>query len=538
MVEESDYANCGVIEMNNSTSLARVVVRQIIEAGITDVVVSPGSRNAPLSLAFAAAAERNLIKLHVRIDERTAAFFALGIIKATGRPVPIVCTSGTAVANYHPAVLEASHTNAPLLVLTADRPAILRKTGANQTTEQARIYGKAVRYFADIDGPVFPMELPFDSLRNGPVHLNLQFDEPMLPDISDSWLNEIKIAPKLFESRTKAGTLKSDASRGVLVIGHDRGGLTLESVRKFAGDLGWPVISEDPLSFPDAIAHASVFLTSAEIRAALIPQTIIVIGRTTLSRSINAFVKLAPTQIVIDPRIATVDGDRHGDKRFIELPKLDARKAAEEWLAQWHKYATRAAKEINGLSGFTEATIARELAAALPNGASLFISSSRPIRDLEGFATPRSGITTYANRGLAGIDGNISTALGIASVSEASFAVLGDLSFLHDLTGLIHREDINCCFIVINNDGGGIFSTLPQRAVAGFEAVFGTPHGLDPAAIATAMGISTSTVTSIDALKKAIAGPVKGISIVVANVPSREENADSLKAIYESMNSI
>ena len=538
MVEESDYANCGVIEMNNSTSLARVVVRQIIEAGITDVVVSPGSRNAPLLLAFAAAAERNLIKLHVRIDERTAAFFALGIIKATGRPVPIVCTSGTAVANYHPAVLEASHTNAPLLVLTADRPAILRKTGANQTTEQARIYGKAVRYFADIDGPVFPMELPFDSLRNGPVHLNLQFDEPMLPDISDSWLNEIKIAPKHFESRTKAGTLKSDASRGVLVIGHDRGGLTLESVRKFAGDLGWPVISEDPLSFPDAIAHASVFLTSAEIRAALIPQTIIVIGRTTLSRSINAFVKLAPTQIVIDPRIATVDGDRHGDKRFIELPKLDARKAAEEWLAQWHKYATRAAKEINGLSGFTEATIARELAAALPNGASLFISSSRPIRDLEGFATPRSGITTYANRGLAGIDGNISTALGIASVSEASFAVLGDLSFLHDLTGLIHREDINCCFIVINNDGGGIFSTLPQRAVAGFEAVFGTPHGLDPAAIATAMGISTSTVTSIDALKKAIAGPVKGISIVVANVPSREENADSLKAIYESMNSI
>ena len=242
--------------MNNSTSLARVIVRQIIEAGITDVVVSPGSRNAPLSLAFFAESKRGLIKLHVRIDERTAAFFALGIIKATGRPVPIVCTSGTAVANYHPAVLEASHTNAPLLVLTADRPAILRKTGANQTTEQARIYGKAVRYFADIDGPVFPMELPFDSLRSGPVHLNVQFDEPMLPDDSDQWLDEIVISAKAFETRTKPTTLKSDANRGVLVIGHDRGGLNVESVRKFAKELGWPIIAEDPLTFADAVAHA------------------------------------------------------------------------------------------------------------------------------------------------------------------------------------------------------------------------------------------------------------------------------------------
>jgi len=524
--------------MNNSTSLARMIVRQIIEAGITDVVVSPGSRNAPLSLAFFAASKRGLIKLHVRIDERTAAFFALGIIKATGRPVPIVCTSGTAVANYHPAVLEASHTNAPLLVLTADRPAILRKTGANQTTEQARIYGKAVRYFADIDGPVFPMELPFDSLRNGPVHLNVQFDEPMLPDESEKWLDEIEISAKAFETRNKQTTLKSDANRGVLVIGHDRGGLGVESVRKFAKELGWPTIVEDPLSFPDAVAHASIFLTSAQIRAALIPQTVIVIGRTTLSRSINTFLNLAPTQIVIDPRMATVDSDRHADKRFTQIPELSTRKAAPEWIEQWEKYSLRCAKGIDALSGFSEAVIAREIAANLPEGSTLFVSSSRPIRDLEGFATPRAGVTTHANRGLAGIDGNISTALGIASASAQTFAVLGDLSFLHDLTGLIHREDINCCFIVINNDGGGIFSTLPQRGVDGFESVFGTPHGLDPAAIASAMGISASTISSINELKKTLKSPVKGISIVVANVPSRDENADSLKAMYESMNSI
>lgn len=179
MVEESRYEDCGALGMNPSTQLARVIVRQMIEAGIKDAVISPGSRNAPLSLALVAAEEKKLITLHIRIDERSAAFFALGLIKSTKRPVPIICTSGTAVANHHPAVLEAHHTNQPLLVLTADRPAMLRRTGANQTTEQARIFGKAVRYFADVDGPVFPMELPLDSLRQGPVHLNIQFDEPL-----------------------------------------------------------------------------------------------------------------------------------------------------------------------------------------------------------------------------------------------------------------------------------------------------------------------------------------------------------------------
>ena len=161
--------NFGGVTMNASTTLARTIVRRIVEAGITDVVISPGSRNAPLSVAFYQAAAKNLITLHIRIDERTAAFFALGITKATGRPVPIVCTSGTAVANYHPAVLEASHSNLPLLVMTADRPAELRKTGANQTTEQAKIFGKAVRYFADISGVAYPMEFPLNSLHSGPV---------------------------------------------------------------------------------------------------------------------------------------------------------------------------------------------------------------------------------------------------------------------------------------------------------------------------------------------------------------------------------
>ena len=538
MVEESHHENCGVTEVNNSTSLARVVVRQIIEAGITDVVISPGSRNAPLSLAFFAASQEGLIKIHVRVDERTAAFFALGIIKSTGRPVPVVCTSGTAVANYHPAVLEASHTNAPLMVLTADRPAMLRKTGANQTTEQARIFGKAVRYFADVDGPVYPMELPLDSLRNGPIHLNLQFDEPLLSDDSSDWLSQINVVPKEFVARTKPGTLRLVGARGVVVIGHDRGGLTVEEISRFTKVLGWPVITEDPLSFPNAIAHASIFLASPEIRSTLIPQSVLVIGRTTLSRSINAFIKSSPITYVVDQRLATVDSDRQADRKFTELPDLQGVIQSDEWIAKWNKVSERAQKLIGSMDGWNEAVIARTIAATIPDGTALFVSSSRPIRDLEGFAHPRTGVHTYANRGLAGIDGNISTALGVAYGHKATIAVLGDLSFLHDLTGLINKEEINCRFIVINNDGGGIFSTLPQRGVNGFETVFGTPHGLNPAAIAQAMGVQAKQITSLKELEAEVKAPISGISVVVCDVPDRESNADTLKKVVVDISSI
>ena len=535
MVEESHYENGRAFMINNSTSLARVVVRQIIESGVTDVVISPGSRNAPLSLAFFAAAQEKLITIHVRIDERTAAYFALGLIKSSGRAVPIVCTSGTAVANYHPAVLEAHHTNLPLLILTADRPAMLRKTGANQTTEQARIFGKSVRYFADVDGPVFPMELPLDSLRSGPVHLNLQFDEPLLPDSDSEWLKEIKLNPRPGKNSKKTGTLRLVGARGVIVIGHDRGGLNVEEISKFTKAIGWPVIAEDPLSFPDAIPHASIFLAAQEIRSTLIPQSVLVIGRTTLSRSVNAFINLSPITYVVDQRIATVDSERAADRLFTQLPELQGVIHSEEWMAKWNKIAERAHKLIESLEGWDEAVIARTIATEIADGTALFVSSSRPIRDFEAFATPRTGITTYANRGLAGIDGNISTALGIAFNHKSTIAVLGDLSFLHDLTGLINNEDINCRFIVINNDGGGIFSTLPQRGSTGFETVFGTPHGLNPASIAQSLGVDAVQINSLKELIAQMKAPIQGVSIVVCDVPSRESNADNLKSIIDSL---
>ena len=522
--------------MNTSTSLARVVVRQLIEAGITDAVISPGSRNAPISLAMYAASEKGLLKLHIRIDERSAAYFALGLAKASSRPVPIVCTSGTAVANYHPAVLEAHHSNVPLLVLTADRPAILRRTGANQTTEQARIFGNAVRYFADVSGGVFPLELPLDSLHRGPVHLNLQFEEPLLPDEDSNWLNEIKVAPRVKPTGKSAGTLKVNTTRGVLIIGHDRGGLTVAEVSKIASDLEWPVISEDPLSFPEAISHAALFLASPAIRKNLVPETVVVIGRTTLSRPINALIASAKTQIVIDPRMATVDTYRVADQRFIAAPKVVSKPADLDWHEQWRKLSLRTAKLVSEISNWSESALARELAVELTGA--VFIASSRPIRDLESFATPRTGIETFANRGLAGIDGNISTALGIATARPSATAIIGDLAFLHDLTGLVGNTSANLRIIAINNDGGGIFSTLPQANVAGFETVFGTPHGLDLEKIAAGLGISAKTISSFAELKSELAKPISGISVLVCQMPNRESNAAQLKALVANLESI
>ena len=304
-------------------------------------------------------------------------------------------------------------------------------------------------------------------------------------------------------------------------------------VKTFVLELGWPVIAEDPLTFPNAQAHASLFLTSEKTRALLKPEVVIVIGRTTLSRSINALVKSAKKEIVIDPRVLLVDIKRTADEIFTALPSLNIKKkCSPQWIADWNLQSERASQAAVSLPNWGEASIAKAISSAVALGTTVFVSSSRPIRDIEGFAVPRSGVETFANRGLAGIDGNISTALGIASQRESTLAILGDLAFLHDVTGLIGAEGIKARIIVINNDGGGIFSTLPQSGVEGFEKIFGTPHGQDLVAITRGFGVEATEVKSIGDLINEIQKPIAGLSVVVAVVPSREINAKALKDLY------
>ena len=511
--------------MSVSTALARHTVRQLIELGVEDVVLSPGSRNAPLSIAFYQAQEKGLINLHVRIDERGAAFFALGISKASGKYVPVVCTSGTAVANYYPAVLEAHHSDIDLLLLTADRPSRLRKTGSNQTTNQHAIFGEFVRHSLDTAAP---LDLTKFLSGHGPVHINLQFDEPLLPEDSSDWLSGIHPTP-IVHGEVVAGEISIDTAKNVVIVGHDRAGFSADEIEDLADSLGAPIVAEDPLVFENAIAHAPIVLSDERVRRELAADLVVVIGRTTLSRSINAYIQGSKRVMVIDPRLEKIDTSRSADETHHVIPRVTAVVDADSiWHDSWHKYEEVAAAALAELPDWSEAEVAAVVSEELENDAALFISSSRPIRDIESFAVPRTGIETYANRGLAGIDGNISTAMGIASKHDETYAIIGDLAFLHDISALVNPTTDALTIVVVDNDGGGIFSTLPQRGVDGFETLFGTPHGKDIAKIVAGFGVSVEEVRSGKELHIAMQRIYPALHVIVAKMPDREKNADSI----------
>lgn len=511
--------------MSDSTKLAHSLIRQLIEVGISDFVISPGSRNAPLSIALSQAARKQLINLHVKLDERGAAFFALGISKSVNNYVAVVCTSGTAAANFLPAALESVHGANKLLIITADRPSRLRKTGANQTTDQVNLY----QFIKTHD---ISHQTDIKSYLTGyPVHLNIQFDEPLISKVEDNWLSGIKIKPLNFNNEIK-GKLK--VSTGVLVVGHDRAGYTKQEVDAFASKLNWPIIAEDPLSFPNSIAHASIFLADQKISDFLKPDQVISIGRTTLSRSINSFIASINESIVIDPRIKNVDSLRDAKILLSEIPDDISSKATNSEL--WNQAASIAAKELEKLP-WSEQQAITSICEGITDGSAVFIGSSRPVRDVEAFVHPRSGIEVFANRGLAGIDGNISTIFGIAEKFDSTTAILGDLTFLHDISALSNSPKLNIRIFVIDNNGGGIFSILPQSEAENFEQIFGTPHNLDLVKVIEGFGVSTLRVSNLDELNQIISKPINGLSVVVVSVPTRSENARNLKEIIQRVSS-
>ncbi len=507
-----------------ASRLARSTIRQLIELGVSDFVLSPGSRNAPLSLALYEASKAGLIDLHVRIDERGAGFFALGAAKASNKYVALICTSGTAAANYHPAALEAYHSRNKLLFITADRPARLRNTGANQTTIQNGILSPLVT--------IDTAELVDCSaiLDGGPVHLNLQFDEPLLEtETNVDWLAGVSIRP--LKKAALHQNLLNLKPRSVIVIGHDCAGLSKELVRDFVEQAGFPVIAEDPLSFERAIPHAALFLADSALRKSLQAEQIVVIGRTTLSRSINAFIAQTENIAVIDPRVEMIDVNREATQIFTSLPVLVPAEVDKEWIELWNSSGKYAENSLH--LEWSEQLVVREIARAIPADCALFVGSSRPVRDIEAFAVPRSGVEVFANRGLAGIDGNISTAFGISTVFERTYSILGDLTFLHDLSALANTLTGNHTIFIIDNNGGGIFSTLPQSGADGFEKIFGTPHNLDVESVIKGFGYSVEKVKTLSDLDRAFNR--NGLHFVVVEVPNREENARVLKELHQSV---
>jgi len=301
-----------------------------------------------------------------------------------------------------------------------------------------------------------------------------------------------------------------------------------------ARDLGAPLIPEDPLRFKDALAHAPILLSDERVRNELRPELAVVIGRTTLSRSTNAYLGLAQKTLVIDPRAKRIDSARSADEILEAIPAVKRKVNSEQsWLQAWKDYESLAKEALSTYPEWSEGALASLVAADLENDSALFVSSSRPIRDLEAFATPRADVTTYANRGLAGIDGNISTSMGIATHHDETFAIIGDLAFLHDISALSNPTKDVLTIIVVDNNGGGIFSTLPQQGVAGFEKIFGTPHDRDIAKIVSGFGISNEVVTSAKELHIALQRIHPNIHVIVAKMPDREANAGFLKSAIE-----
>jgi 2-succinyl-5-enolpyruvyl-6-hydroxy-3-cyclohexene-1-carboxylate synthase len=518
-------------------TFAATLVDEWVRCGVTDAVVAPGSRSTPLVLALAA---DDRIRTHVHHDERSAAFMALGIGSATGRPALVVTTSGTAAVELHPAVVEAHQGRVPLIACTADRPPELQSVGAPQTVDQTHLFGRAVRWFAEPGVADEAMRPAWRSLAAravaeatgpppGPVHLNLAFREPLvgepdgLPPGRDGerpW-HELRRGPR----RTAA--LDELPPRGVIVAG--RGAANARSL----GDAtGYPVLVDARGGEGDVAAFDAI-LRHAPFAEAHRPEVVIRLGEPPASKVLAQWLAASGAeQLAVTTDAGWFDADRtaavviDADALVVERPRPDS-----AWLAAWRQAEAAAQAAIDEvLDRHPEATepgIARALTTAAPAGSVLVVSSSMPVRDVEWYGRRRADVTVLANRGANGIDGVVSTAAGAAlGTGHRTIALLGDVAFLHDGNGLLGlaSRPIDLTLVVVDNDGGGIFSFLPQAtamAAAAFERFFGTPHGVDVGALAAVHGLPVLRIKLTSDLPAALDGT--GARVVVATT-EREAN--------------
>jgi 2-succinyl-5-enolpyruvyl-6-hydroxy-3-cyclohexene-1-carboxylate synthase len=550
--------------MNPSTAFGIVFCDELARCGLREVVIAPGSRSTPLAMAFSDLEQQGRVRLHVRIDERSASFTALGLAKMSRRPVAVLCTSGTAAANFHPAVVEADESGLPLLVLTADRPPELRSTGANQVIDQMKLYGSAVRWFCEAGVPERRpgMNAYWRSLAcrawalasgsagslAGPVHLNLPFREPLTPELPGSageqdWPEPLEGRPDDSPWTRFSGSggpgdtgggqppvegVPGDippVERGVLVCGNGDQDMALAELAEQAG---WPVLAEPSSGArhgPNALSAYQYLLATPEFVAAHRPDVLVSAGRPGLSRAQLAFLGgPAGRHVVIgqgpgrwaDPQRAATDVAER-----IRLGGAPAGTTA--WLAEWRRADDAARRAVDRLldqdDRLTEPRLARDLVQGLPEGSLLWAGSSMPVRDLDCHGAPRADLRILASRGASGIDGTVSAAIGAAlAYGGPAFALIGDLALLHDAPGLALGPDEprpDLCLIVVNNDGGGIFSTLEQAAFGrSFERLFGTPHGAGLDHLAAAFGLPYQRLEQPEDLGKALPGA--GLRIVEA----------------------
>ncbi|ELZ44545.1 2-succinyl-6-hydroxy-2,4-cyclohexadiene-1-carboxylate synthase [Halorubrum californiense DSM 19288] len=605
---------------NRNVLWANALVDELVAAGVDAVVASPGSRSTPLTVAAAGHEE---LRVFSQLDERSAAYFALGRARRTGRVTPLICTSGTAAANYHPAVMEASEARVPLLALTADRPPELRDSGANQTADQEKLYGDAVRFYKDLPEPA-ANDRALRSLRTtvaravataegadqGPVHLNVPFKKPLEPtpvpgDVPDDlpaaaergrdgpYVDVTAGAPEPGNDELRAlATELGDADRGLIVAGPaDPPGIDPESVTALAHATGFPVLA-DPLSGLRYGGHTRVApvignydgylsaglagggeaggasdgnategdATEGDTTDAAAgwtdPDVVLRLGASPTSKRLRKY--LAGTgadQYQVDPagrwreaEFAATDLVVAEPSRLcVRLSRLVGGGADADWRAQWEE-ADRVAEAVHAReadavdgeavtqgsdAGFHEGDALRAVADALPDPATLFVSNSMPVRDLDRFVGPTTAnVTALGNRGVSGIDGVVSSALGAGSgTTDDLTLVVGDLALYHDSNGLlaVDRCDVDVTVVAVNNDGGGIFHELPIESFEPpFTESFKTPHGMDFEPLADLHGLDYARIGARpDALADRGENPAERAQAAAADV------ADAVSRAHE-----
>jgi len=576
--------------VNDSTAVGRMIVEQLLTAGMQHAVLAPGSRSAPLALALSQAADVGRITLHTRIDERDAGFLALGLAKASGQIVPVLVTSGSAVANLAPAMVEAFYSSVPVLALTADRPATHRTTNAPQTINQVGIFANFVVGEVDLvpslsdsatadvwallermTGQLTAMQQGSDvstDLAMGPGHLNVQFDMPLMPDGADlEWVPHAggsaeatrespvtqahNVATNTSAVETAAMLTLELPPHGLMVIGDlsDQG--IASHAAHLAHELGWPIVWE-PTSqahtYFNALSHGSLLLASGKLPT---PDAVITVGTVGLSRSVLGILGSVKRHIAVQlPSASGVQADPAlTATQILDVIPNATTIVDPQWLAEWQEADAKASEIVQStLAG--QALNGPMAALTLWNYArdedQLMVAASWSVRHLEAYAPTRSGLRTFGNRGANGIDGLISTAWGIATCGkQRTYLLMGDIAFLHDIGGLNVAEAVrpNLTVVVLDNDGSGIFSQLEQAQPAyrsHYEKIFGTPHGQDLWVIAEAFGFATARVTTQDELTRTLERThnIPGVHIIICNTGTRVDEAQLINQIVNELKDI
>ncbi len=555
-------------------------VDELARAGVRHVCIAPGSRSAPLALIIA---RHPALRTWIHLDERSAAFFALGMARALGAPVALLCTSGTAAANFLPAVVEASSAGVPLIVLTADRPPELRDVGAAQTIDQNRLYGGYAKWFVEVAlADATPELLRYAralacravataaAVPAGPVHLNFPFREPLVPSAIESpigmsdgdalawhgrpdgapWVTVNDASPVATpETIERIAAKLSRARRPLFICGPQFDQELAAPLAALANALGAPLLV-DALSQVrwgthdrhTLIDRYDAVLRNEAIAAALIPDVVLRIGALPTSKALLQYLQcnataqhivldaaewpdptlLAAEMVHADPRLACHQLLAHITKAGVG--------SDTDWLSAWRRMNTETSAALTTyLAALNEPFEGAALAAVadlLPDRSTLFVSSSMPVRDLDTFASgDKRSLRVLANRGANGIDGVVSSALGVAATRERDdgplVLVIGDVAFYHDMNGLLaaRLRMLDATIVVLNNDGGGIFSFLPQAAQpAHFEQLFGTPHGLRFEPVAELYGAQYHGADTLEALREGVTAGINGTGLHIVEM--------------------